>query len=186
MGKEIWNIERIRQEIKGLDVKTGLNGSALPITFGDSKRTLGQFSTISGGSFRFSRYYFDNPNWPVEEAIDVIRHEYAHYMEHVLYGRGGHGLTWKRCCSMVGAVPIRLYNEERAQHYVRKHEKEERLSKKMDQYHVGDRIMHPVYGMGIINGITGEGVRRCIFVRFPEQGNKKLGLAWVSDNCDRV
>ena len=81
--KNIWNEAAIRKEFARLDAKTGLKGATLPISFSNAKCTLGSYSSAGGGAFRFSRHYFDDPLWPIEEALDTIRHEYAHYMDHM-------------------------------------------------------------------------------------------------------
>ena len=59
--KNIWNEAAIRKEFAKLDAKTGLKGATLPISFSNAKCTLGSYNSASGGAFRFSRYYFDDP-----------------------------------------------------------------------------------------------------------------------------
>lgn len=157
----------------------------MPIRFGNAKGRLGCYYYADGGSFKFSNYYFQDPDWSTEEALDTIRHEYAHYMERVLYGRGGHGSTWKLCCGIVGAMPIRCYNKNRDEFYRQKHLKEENLSKHYDTYHIGDVIEHPKFGSGAIIDIFGESVNRSVTIEFTNAGVKKLGLAWVDSNCKK-
>ena len=183
--KPKWSESTIREELSRLDKKTGLNGSSVPISFNNARCTLGLYSPVNGGAFKFSNYYFQNPDWPVEVALDTIRHEYAHYMDHVLYGHGGHGSTWKMCCGVIGAMPIRCYNEKRAEYYRHKHLEEDKLSKHYDTYRIGDTIEHPKYGTGVIMDIFGESVNRSITVMFTGVGDKKLGLAWVDSNCKK-
>ena len=36
---------------------------------------------------------------------DTIRHEVAHFLAFDKYGETGHGATWKRCASLLGAKP---------------------------------------------------------------------------------
>lgn len=180
-----WNEASIRKELARLDEKTGLNGASLPIHFNNAKRTLGMYGPKNGGVFCFSNYYFQDPEWPVEEALDTIRHEYAHHMDHVIYGNLGHGATWKHCCLSVGALPIRLYTDQRAKYHQHKHAEEKKLSEQFDGYRIGCCIDHPVYGVGTIKAITGESVSRNITVNFSSVGIKKLGLAWVDKNCRR-
>lgn len=180
-----WTESSIRDELSRLDKKTGLKGSLLPISFNNARCTLGLYSSVNGGSFKFSNCYFQDPDWPVEEALDTIRHEYAHYMDHVLYGHGGHGSTWKLCCGVVGAMPIRCYNEKRADYYRQKHLAEDRLSEHYDTYHIGDAIEHPKFGAGVITDIFGESVSRSVTIEFTSAGVKKLGLAWVDSNCKK-
>lgn len=178
-----WNEAAIRRELARLDARTGLHGAQLLISFSRAKTILGQFSAEGEGSFRFSTVYFHDPTWPVEEALNVIRHEYAHYMEHVLYGKGGHGSTWKKCCSAVGAVPQRCYSSRVARLLQGKHEQERALSGQCDSYRVGDRIEHPRFGAGRIEAIQGESVHRLAVLSFDTGEKKTLGLAWLHQNC---
>lgn len=182
MGK-IWSEADIRKELKRLDRKTGLKGATLPISFGKGKSVLGTFCSTDGGAFRFSRYYFDDPSWPEEEAYDTIRHEYAHYMDHELYGNMGHGITWKKCCMEIGALPVRCYSSERAKYHQDKHKMEREKSMRLDQYKVGHFIVHPKYGKGEIIEIDGLDMSRYAVVLFPDMMRKKLSLLWVAENC---
>ena len=177
--KTFWNETSIRSELARLDKRTGLKGAELPISFNNARCTLGLYDSTDGGSFKFSNYFFQDPDWPVESALDVIRHEYAHHMDHVLYGHGGHGATWKLCCGIVGASPIRYY-------YKRKHLEESKISEHYDTYNIGVKIDHPKYGVGVIEEIFGSGTCRCISVRFQSYDCKKLGLRWVDSNCRRI
>lgn len=180
----IWNEARIRAEFARLDKLTGLNGAALPITFSRAQHTLGMFSWEGEKmSFRFSNYWFQNPDWPEESALDVIRHEYAHYMDHVVYGGVGHKKTWRMCCLKVGAMPSRLYNEELNRHYVKQHQEEAALSQKYNVYREGQPVLHPKFGEGVITAIEGEGVSRVVVVEFEMAGRKRLGIQWLDENC---
>lgn len=178
-----WSEETIRAEMERLDAVTGLSGAKLPIRFNNSKKTLGQYNSADGGSFRFSNYYYHDPDWPIEDAVDTIRHEYAHYMDHVLYGKIGHGTSWKQCCMKIRALPIRFYSTESSEYYREKHKKEQRQDEKYDRYAIGSVIKHPTFGVGTIEAIIGESLNRCISVRFEDIGTKILGLGWVDRNC---
>jgi len=109
-----WPESRIRFEIARLDKITGLNGQSLEIKIGKGKCTLGQFESAGGEPlrFRFSAFFFENDDFSYAAAIDTIRHEYAHYMDLVLYGHHSHGYTWRRCCIRIGARPERFYRKE--------------------------------------------------------------------------
>lgn len=179
----IWDEKRIRRELERLDGITGLHGAELPMTFGNARFTLGQFSGCPM-EFRFSNYWFQDPNWPVECALDVIRHEYAHYMDYEIYGNSSHGSTWKTCCCAVGAAPRRLYSEEQEEYYRRRHQKEDEMNRKYDTYQVGDLLLHPRYEFGKICSIEGEGVNRYVLVDFDTVGMKKLAVRWVAENCE--
>lgn len=76
--KTIWTEAAIRAEMTKLDKKTGLKGAELHISFNNAKCILGVYYSTNGGSFKFSNYYFQDTKWPIESALDVIRHEYAH------------------------------------------------------------------------------------------------------------
>ena len=184
--KTIWTEEAIRTEMTKLDKKTGLKGAELPISFNNAKCTIGLYYSTNGGSFKFSNYYFQDPEWPIESALDVIRHEYAHHMDHMIYGNVGHGVTWKHCSGIVGASPIRCYNENLTEYYKQKHLKESIISEHYDTYNIGDRIEHPQYGVGIIEEIYGDGVCRCVYIRFQKNDCKMLELGWVDRNCRRM
>lgn len=107
-------------------------------------------------------------------------------MDHMIYGNVGHGVTWKQCCGIVGASPIRCYNENLAEYYRQKHLNESIISEHYDTYTIGDRIEHPRYGVGIIEKISGEGVCRCVFIRFHKNDCKMLELGWVDRNCRQM
>lgn len=176
-----WNEENIRKELERLDTKTGLAGAKLPIVFSNAKCKLGSYS--SAGAFCFSRRYFEDSSWPIEEALDTIRHEYAHYMDHMIYGNMGHGSSWKKCCMEIGALPIRCYIPERAQYYQKKHESERRKSVSLDCYKVGYVISHPKFGSGRIVKIESNDARKYATVSFKNMGIKKLSLVWIDENC---
>lgn len=183
MKNAIWDAERVREEIKRLDEITGLDGAKCPISFGNARRRLGCYCYADGGSFRFSNYYFQDNDWPVECAIDVIRHEYAHYMNHQVNNASGHGVLWKECCKIVGAVPSRLYKEEREEFWRNKHSIEKKIMQCNSVYVHGTVIKHPKFGRGIVEGVaSGEG-GKYIKVSFDKVGEKKLDILWVEKNC---
>lgn len=181
-----WNEDIIRKELQRLDNITGLDGAALPIHFKNTKCVLGQYDAIEM-SFMFSNYYFQDIEWPIEEALDVIRHEYAHYMSHMIYGEQGlgHNKYWRKCCNDVGANPTRCYNKERAEYYRKKHEDEDKVCAKFDNYRVGNRIIHPKFGEGIIQEVFGKELNRSVTVDFGNLGIKRLGLIWIDNNCEK-
>lgn len=181
-----WDEAAIRKEIRRLDKKTGLNGAALPIIFTNAWTQLGSFWRDDMGNakeFRFSKRYFHDPNFTVKEALDVIRHEYAHYMNLEIYGNRGHGGTWKLCCKKVGANPFRLYTDEWKNAQRRRHAEEVAVSEMCDIITEEMEILHPEYGAGVVKQIEGEGARRTLRVDFPEAGSKKLSAGWVFANC---
>lgn len=184
----IWSEERIREELARLDRLTRLQGAENRIIFNNAKNVLGQFRVTAGKQlvFIFSGYWFQNPEWPPECALDVIRHEYAHYMDFVLYGNFSHGRSWKECCIRVGAHPVRLYDEEIDARFRKLHRQEDALMKRMDVYHTGMWISHPKFGPGQIRQLEGEGLLRYAQVQFAKAGLRRLDLKWVEANCKRL
>ncbi len=176
-----WTEGKIRNVLERLDTKTGLHGKDLPMYFTHSKHTLGMYSPK--GEFYFSDFYFKDPEFPDELALDVIRHEYAHYMDHILYGKIGHGKTWRACCIVVGAAPCRYCGNYRFEFYKRKNEKDKRIKKKSTSYVQGAHFFHPAYGNGKIILISGPEGNRYITVDFDNVGKKTLNLTWVVQNC---
>lgn len=178
----------IRSELRRLDAKTGLHAADLPIKFGNAKRTLGRFSYPSDDKleFYFSNYYFQSPNHPVEEKLDTIRHEYAHYMDYMLTGSSSHGPSWKNCCRIVGAFPTRCFSQERSNSFLAKHERERVQNEKYDHYSIGNKVLHPVFGEGVIKAILGDGINRIACVSFADVGQKKIAISWIDCNCKKI
>ncbi len=181
----IWTESRIREELQRLDQKTGLSGAKLPIVFNNAKCTLGSFSTFKDKprQFCFSNYYFQNKDFPYEEAVDIIRHEYAHYMDFVIYGGCGHGATWRQCCIRIGALPTRLYSEERANYHRKKHEAELQEKGMLDRFLPGTIVEHPRFGSGEVLCSSGADNGRVLQIVFSKVGQKTLNASWVLNNC---
>ena len=101
----IWTKKMIQSELQRLDGITGLKGARLPIHITAEKRTLGSFQHTKDGEplrFSFSTYYLDDPEFSRAQAYDLIRHEYAHYMDVCRRGTSDHGPHWKACCQELG------------------------------------------------------------------------------------
>lgn len=183
----IFDEEMIRAELRRLDERTGLHAADLPIKFGRAKGTLGRFSYPSDDEmeFYFSNFYFQDPNHPLEEKLDTIRHEYAHYMDYMFNGASSHGPSWKRCCNIVGAFPTRCFSKQRSDAFLAKHERERELNEKYNNYRIGVAILHPIFGSGKIVDIVGEGIRRVACVTFESVGVKKIAVSWIDSNCKK-
>lgn len=177
-----WTEEDFRAELKRIDdfvrVKHGIDlcGSELEIGFSNSHRTLGVY--YSGDMrFVFSLAFF-NSNVPEECAIDVIRHEYAHYYTHAVFGiRGGHGAYFKAACKAVGAIPHTYYSrfaEEMAR--TREWEKACVYSGKLKE---GDAVTHPKYGNGIVISSESGRSSALLTVEFEAVGEKKIDECWI-------
>ena len=99
-----WSVEKIRAVMVHLDRKTGLHGAELPIEMGKAVSYLG-------------RYYCGERE---SEAIELIRHEYAHYYVDAaglrpLFQDGRahhHGPSWQYACKMVGASGRRVFGQD--------------------------------------------------------------------------
>lgn len=118
---KVWDEEKVRNIIRALDRKTGLNGADLPILIAGGS-ALGAYSCEKNNKmFKFKANFFNNPNTKEAAAVYVIRHEYAHYyvdaanleryIGHSRHERS-HGKDWKWACKMVGAIPKRCYAED--------------------------------------------------------------------------
>ena len=185
---KIWPEERIREELRRLDRKTGLKGADLPIVFSSTAKSLGMYYP-SEKKFQFSLRWFEDPTWSEQSALDTVRHEYAHYMDHMLNDNAKppyHGPKWKACCRAIGAIPERLYNEEEEKKYKKKNIEAASTAIRYGTYEVGKSIIHPIYGRGMIIEAKGEGPSRIISVKFEDIGIKRLSVAWVDGNCTKV
>ena len=184
----IWFEEDIREEIRKLDKKTGLNGASFPIKFNKSNSILAYYRSIDAksGEFCFSVNYFQNENYTKKEAIETIRHEYAHYMNHVIYRSFGHGPTWRKCCSDIGAVAQRVYNRRLNNYFLLEREKEQEMLERCDSLVAGVKINHPIYGTGVVESTQGDLKDKCLSVSFAMTGIKILTAKWVLENCEVI
>ena len=118
-----WNEEMIRAELKRLDEITGLQASDLPICINDDHQDEFMAAYVVRDEkpygFHFTREYFEEGRILDEHAYDIIRHEYAHYMDHMLTEGNfcdddyeAHGIMWKACCDVVGALAFGQYTAE--------------------------------------------------------------------------
>ena len=106
-----WSVEKIRAVMVHLDRKTGLHGAELPIEMGKAVSYLGRYYCGERKSFYFSTHHLNDPAFRESEAIELIRHEYAHYYVDAAGlrpffqdGRAHHhGPSWQYACKMVGA-----------------------------------------------------------------------------------
>lgn len=179
-----WPKERIRQEIQRLDGITGLNGSGVTIRLYEEREPLGCFTFIDPVrmTFGFSSTRFEDPKFTQAEALDVIRHEYAHFMEYRLFGEStDHGPNWKACCKKIGARPQTFYTEEWRQ-LARTREKAVQERTRLDGFSVGSRLNHPEFGAGVVEGVQRFPTMTLISVRF-SQGVKVLDVDWARKNC---
>lgn len=116
-----WTIEKFKKVLQFLDMKTGLSGAELDVYFMNDDGVVGCFDFSSDKwCFRFSEKQFNDPNFKELAAIETIRHEYAHYYNHIVklgkfipgykHSPSGHGEDWAFACKMVNIDPNRCYN----------------------------------------------------------------------------
>lgn len=120
-----WKREDIRAIIKSLDEKTGMHGATLPICLSKSinqGNTLGAYCPSKNGDrswchFEFSLNYFNDEIFKDLAAVDVIRHEYCHFVVDVLglhevfNDKDPHGKAWKTICGLLYTDPYGTYRE---------------------------------------------------------------------------
>lgn len=120
--REKWEVEEIRKVIENLDKKTGLEGAKIPIhlskSLGDEGLTLGTYRS-GFRCFAFSKKYFNDPSFRDSEAIDVIRHEYCHYvvdelgLKEVYEDDDGHGEAFRCACAFLKTSDERYHRSYR-------------------------------------------------------------------------
>lgn len=179
-----WPKEAIRAEISRLDGITGLKGREVTIRLYSEPEPLGCFTFIDPArmTFGFSSTRFEDPKFTAAEALDVIRHEYAHFMEYKLFGEStDHGPNWKACCRRVGARPQDRYTRDWAE-LARGREKARLERTRTDGFTPGKRIVHPTFGEGVVEQIRREPTMTMVTVRFPS-GTRTLDVNWARKNC---
>lgn len=180
----IWTEDVIREEMRRLDIITGLHGADLPIVFTRAKRTLGSFhhTDLDPVEFRFSKIWLTNPEFAHAQGLDLIRHEYAHYMDFMRHGDSSHGPKWKACCREIGADPTARYNAEMNEYQLKKERAAEQQAAALTRYTPGCTVTHPTFGAGRIESCSGEGTNRRITIRFGDTV-RLLSAGWVMTNC---
>lgn len=187
-----WSVDRIRTEIARLDEKTGLNGRSLPIRLNMARCILGQFffRNEEPREFCFSSRFFEAEDFSCAEALDVIAHEYAHYMDCVLNGKfsdGPHGESWKECCRIIGARPFRYYMSELNQYALEREKKQQdkmlRAKSLAQIFCRGKTVHHPAYGTGEIVSLEADEINQRINILFADGNQRLLDLDWVGGHC---
>lgn len=180
-----WTEADFRKELRSLDQhvkKTQgieLVGAELDLTFSDRARCrLGAYY-YKEKMFRFSLPFF-NSDVPEACAVDVIRHEYAHYYTHVVFGKYGHGSHFKKACRIVNANPSTYYSKK-FEDYAR--EKEEREAKGYQStLEIGQQVIHPNFGLGIVLEIKCDRDSALLTVDFGERGIRRIDEIWLQKN----
>lgn len=188
-----WPKERIREELRKLDRKTGLSGSELPIILNRNSRYLGTFTHSPEGEplyFTFSTKFCENDEFPEAQMINTIRHEYAHYMVCVRYPgltERSHGRHWKLCCMEVGAAPLSSCDTRRDRE-IRKREKKKEsesalIRALMPELPIGMQVTHPVFGPATISGVTPHADNPRISLTFPDGQKRLFPAKWIIEHC---
>ena len=141
-----------------------------------------------------------------EDRQDLYKHEYAHYMQYhyqipkeYLWQPGIHGSAWKYCCSLVGAVPTPYYKAGEAlvktdydkvlknpihdktipirDTYRREKEYQDQKNRTV-QFQVGEMILHPKFGEGVIEQIEQMTGSVRLHIRFHEE-IKMIDQKWL-------
>jgi predicted SprT family Zn-dependent metalloprotease len=179
-----WTEEDFRKELRRLDqlVKQSqgieLVGAELDIEFSQAKRTYGMYYP-NGPKFKFSLFFF-NSNVPEACAIDVIRHEYAHYYAHAVFGTCAHDSHFKTACRIVGAMPRRCYSKE-FEKMAREKEAREMVVYE-STVKIGQKVRHPFFREGVVVSVEIKKNTALLTVDFGALGRKVLDEIWLKNN----
>lgn len=212
----VWTEERIREEFRRLDDRTGLSGAGLPIKFGRSKSRMAAFIRPGKSGwmyFYFSVHWFHDPDFLPAAALQTIRHEYAHYMDWIYsYDYNlTHGQGWIDCCISIGTEPDRLFCgpcpddirrlrqdiaelEEKRRAIIADIRKlrqkiaelEEKHRAIKQKYKAGTKVIHPKFGSGIVISTSDHGQKWFVEIDFGENGVKLIDLKWMCDNIKKI
>lgn len=178
-----WAEEDFRKELRRLDemVKRSqgidLVGAELDIEFSMTRCTLGMYYPKEK-KLKFSLLFF-NSDVPEACAIDVIRHEYAHYYNDVVFeiDHGhGHGAQFKAACRIVGAHPSTYYSKE-FESSARKREKRDAREYK-SELKIGQRICHPFFGAGAVLDVDNKKDSALLTIDFGDKGVRIIDEIW--------
>jgi len=174
--KELLRLDQYVKKTKGID----LVGSKLEIVYSEKARcTLGMYYSREK-KFKFSLLFF-NSDVPEACAIDVIRHEYAHYYADVVFGYcGGHGALFKAACRIVGANPSTYYSKQ----FESSARKKEELDAMVYESIVkpGQVVLHPSFGEGRVLSVEGSKHTALLKINFGCQGVKQIDEVWLKNN----
>lgn len=181
-----WTEEDFRKELRRLDQyvkKTQgitLVGAELDITYSErAKCTLGVYYSKEK-KFRFSLAFF-NSDVPEACTIDVIRHEYAHYYNDVVFGIShGHGAQFKAACRIVGANPSTYYSKK-FEDWARKKEVRDSIVYE-SSVTIGQKVLHPSFEEGTVVSIENKKTTVLLTVDFDEYGIKIIDEVWLREN----
>lgn len=181
-----WTEEDFRKELRKIDqhVKktqgVDLGGASLGIVYSQRAQcTLGRYYPKEK-KFMFSLPFF-NSDVPEACAIDVIRHEYAHYYADVVYGyNGGHGSPFKAACWNVGANPSTYYSRAFEAAARKKEEWDVRIYD--SGVKEGQVVLHPQFGEGKVLSVDNWKNTALLRIDFGKHGTRIIDEAWLRDN----
>lgn len=181
-----WTEEDFRSELRRIDAHVkrtqgiDLVGSDLDIEYSErAKCTLGMYYPKEK-KFKFSLSFF-NSDVPEACAIDVIRHEYAHYYADVVYGYNhGHGSLFKAACRIVGANPSTYYSRAFETSARKREEWDARVydSKVLK----GQVVLHPQFGEGTVLSVDNLRDTALLRIDFGKYGTRIIDETWLRDN----
>lgn len=101
----MYNIEDVIREYRRLDKILDIDTSKIQITYCKGASRGGYCEIRNGEPKRIAlnEVLFECPE---NEFYDIIRHEYAHAVNAMLYGKGGHNETWKEICRKINSTPL--------------------------------------------------------------------------------
>lgn len=178
---DLHNKELIINEISRLDKLLEYNVSSIEVKYIKSSRRIGcyYYNPVDKTEyFAFSENFYMSESFSEREKLYTVRHEYAHFINLLNFGNRGHGKTWKTCCGMTGAFPIRCCDSQRNEYFKTKEEKEKEIKSKLDQFYIGQYIEHSAFGKGKIISISGSYKSLSAEVKF-DNIIKRISLYWL-------
>lgn len=140
---------------------------------------------------------------------DLYKHEYAHYMQYHMvipkeyeWQPGIHGSAWKYCCSLIDAAPTPYYKVGES---LLEHDYEAAIKKRIPskayesreiyrndkayhatqdsivRYQIGDEILHPKFGKGIIKEAVSKADGVTLSILFGEEC-RQIDQKWLLKN----
>lgn len=100
-----------------------------------------------------------------------------------ILSKSSHGASWKACCRKIGALPSRLYNPKVEEINLHMENKQKKLDSQIESIKQGNMVIHPTYGIGIVNNISDD--KRKLYINFNNE-MRCLSAPWVTEHCQIV
>ncbi|MBQ3004643.1 MAG: SprT-like domain-containing protein [Clostridia bacterium] len=183
---KVWTVEDFRRELKKIDDYVfetqgiELAGAEFEIKINDRMEKIYGLCDCVNMRFTFSSRFF-NSDIPESCAIDVIRHEYAHYYAYAVFGDFcHHNWKFKKACLIVGATPQSCYTQA---YKNREREKERKANLTFESTtRKGKMVKHPEYGFGVIQEVKNTKTTAILTVKFEGGVIKKVDEKWLRKN----